>query len=104
MAKIHRRWTTEEDDILVQSIKDNPENIKDGIRKATTLIDRTFSSCINRYYTFLANPDSPKYRGTLFTLVGHTKHINGKVVSKHHTTISHKKSLWSKIKQLLKLG
>lgn len=103
------RWTTEEDKILVQAIKANPQNKEEAFKKAAKKLNRTKAACSNRWYQTLSNPYNKKYVGCAFTLIGHRNRLNNRtqyIPTKDNQLYKPEKvktSLWSKIKELLNL-
>lgn len=59
-----RKWTNEEDKVLVQLIEENPHNLSKCFLAASVSLNRTPSACTFRWYGVLSNPESPKYVGT----------------------------------------
>lgn len=107
MANTRTRWTKEEDKILVRAIKANPHNKEKAFRKAATkLKNRDAKSCSNRWYKMLSNPESKHYVGCMFTMIGIASRLDNRTLNRegaHVTPVKTKKSLWSKIKELLGL-
>lgn len=59
MAESRKRWTKEEDNILVQAIKANPHNIKEACKYvATKLEGRTSNACYKQWYKIKALANS----------------------------------------------
>lgn len=106
MAKF-KRWTNEEDTVLVQAIKANLHNRSQAFREAAAkLEDRDETSCSNRWYIVLGNPEHKKYVGCMFTMVGAKSKLDNRTSSRegvHITPTKTKKGLWAKIKTLLGL-
>lgn len=103
MANTRRRWTEEEDKILVQAIKANPHNKAEAFRQASTEMDRDEKSCANRWYKQLSNEYSKHYVGSLFTMIGYYSRLDNRTVNRkdvHITPIESSETLWSKIKRL----
>jgi hypothetical protein len=99
-----KRWTKQEDKILVQAIKANPQNRAKAFKIASKKLDRTVYACTYRWYSYLSNPESKHYVGCMFTLLGHTSKLDNRTVSTENYHISSKpleKGIWGKIKKLL---
>ena len=93
MANTRTRWTKEEDKILVRAIKANPHNKEKAFRKAATKLK-------NR------DAKSKHYVGCMFTMIGIASRLDNRTLNRecaHVTPVKTKKSLWSKIKELLGL-
>lgn len=103
MAK-GRKWTKEEDKILVQAIKVNPHNRVEAFRKAAAQLNRTVGAIHHRWYYILSNPENPNYVGCLFTLIGYKSNYNNRTVYSSQSSVSPdptKRGIWTKIKKLL---
>lgn len=99
-----KKWTKEEDNILVQAIKANPHNKAEAFRVASKKLNRNAKSCSNRWYNTLSNPESENYAGCMFTLIGHSSRLDNRTMATHNVQpIKTNKSLWGKIKELLGL-
>lgn len=103
-----KRWTEEEDNILVQAIKANPHNLSKVFKELyeTSLSHRTYKAIQYRWYYVLNNPYNKKYVGCLFTTIGlRSRYDNKKVYNIKSNTepVKHKVSIWNKIKSLLKI-
>lgn len=107
MKSTRKRWTKEEDEILVQAIKANPHNKSEAFRLASIeLTDRDETSCSNRWYKCLSNEYSKHYVGSLFTMIGHYSRLENRTINRENALITPTKNprgLWAKIKLLLKL-
>lgn len=102
--KKRKRWTTEEDKILVQAIKANPHNKEKAFKTAAKKLDRDNHSCKYRWYYYLSNPESKYYVGCLFTLIGTRSRLDNRTnESKYITPVKIKLSLWDRIKSLLSI-
>ena len=102
----YKRWTKEEDEILVQAIKAKPHNKAEVFRSLTGKLGRTESAIAYRWYYYLSNPESKYYVGCMFTMIGHATKMDNRTINREHVYIipePMKKGLWSKIKNLLGL-
>lgn len=54
MAKTNRKWTKEEEDILVQAVQANPHNLKQCFREVSKKIGRSESGITYHWYAVLA--------------------------------------------------
>lgn len=50
MSTVKRRWTKEEEEILVQAVKANPNNLQKVFREVAYVIERAAASVSSRYY------------------------------------------------------
>lgn len=50
MSMVKRRWTKEEEEILVQAVKANPNNLQKVFREVAYVIERAAASVSSRYY------------------------------------------------------
>lgn len=95
----NKKWTKEEEEILVQAIQANPHNISEALRTASATINRSFNACQFHWYGVLSPKNKPDKTGVSFVSIG--KHTICK--NRKNTTKPERYSLWSKIKRLLKL-
>lgn len=105
MAKF-KKWTAEEDNILVQAIIANPYNKAQVFRAIANQLNRTVKATEFRWYGVLSNPENKHYVGCLYTLVGIHSRLDNRTVYKDNYTMlpkQHSKSIWTKIKKLLSL-
>lgn len=96
-----KKWTNEENNILVQAITANPHNIQESCRYAATKLEgRTPKACIIHWYKVIAPANNPTKLGVSFLAVGpNTIYKNRKnSVSK---VKPEKYTLWKKIIKLL---
>lgn len=99
-----KRWTQEEDQVLVHFIKEEPLNKKAAFKKAAELLNRDVYSCKNRWYTALSNPESKYYVGACFTMLGiAAATVNRTRYSKKIQPIKIKESIWTRILKLLRI-
>lgn len=97
-----RRWTKEEDEILVQVIKDCPHNRSKAFNIAASILNRTVNAITQRWYNTLSNPESPKYTGCCFTMLGEASSlVNRSTITPKVIPKDHKPSIWYRIKKLL---
>lgn len=100
-----KKWTDEEDKILVQAIKANPHNKQQVFREIAEKTGHTVTSCSSRWYTILSNPEHKKYISEVcFTMVGVSSKLANRSINRdkvHIVPTKTKKGLWVKIKALL---
>ena len=75
MSEFHRRFTEEEDEVILSMIMNNPFNIAEALRQSAIQIGRSVASCNTRYYKVLTNPSHPvsqKYN-VVFMTVGNKR-------------------------------
>lgn len=91
----NRRWTAEEDSILLAEVSKSPQNLRKAFEATGELVNRTPEACSFRWYSSVRHNTS-----IAFTLVG----ANG--ASKNSklggTTKKVNKTLWERIKALFK--
>ena len=101
---IKKRWTKEEDRLLVQAITANPANIKEALMQVSKTLDRTFYACHLRWYRVLSITQNSTKASTLFMTVGSkTVYKNRKNSSNNSITKPIKSNLWNIIKKFLKI-
>lgn len=59
-----KKWTAEEDNMIVQAVKDNFDNLQKGFREVAEKLGRTTSAVSSRWYLALSNPESKAYVGS----------------------------------------
>lgn len=98
-----KRWTAEEDRVLIDQVKRHANNLEDGFREAARLLNRTKNACRYRwYYSTVHNPET----NICFATIGYrTKNVNRKIVSKKTSDNTERNSYhwWRSILKLLKL-
>ena len=99
-----RRWTEEEDTLLVQAITANPNNIKEALMQVSKTLNRTFYACNFRWYNVVSLTQNQTKTNTLFMTVGSkTVYKNRKNSSNNSITKPVKSNLWNTIKKFLKI-
>ena len=99
-----RRWTDEENNILVQAITANPHNIREACRHAATKLEgRTPRACIRRWYEVIAPANNPTKLGVSFLAVGPKTIYRNRKNSGSSTVQPEKSTLWTKIKKFIGL-
>lgn len=100
-----RRWTNEENNILVQAITANPHNIKEACRHAATKLEgRTIVACSTHWYRESSSMNNTTKLGVSFMTVGSkTIYKNRKNNSENSKIKPQSFTLWSKIKNFLRL-
>ena len=99
----NKRWTKEEEEILVQAIQANPHNISKALRTASAAINRSFKACSFHWYRVLSPKNNPNKIGISFVSIGPNtiyKNRKNRGVSMVQTG---KSTLWYRIKRLLKI-
>ena len=100
-----KRWTKEEDELLVNTIKESSFNLSEAFNKVSSELGRTTRAICYRWYCVLNNPEHPKYAGTCFTLISSARELrNGKTTSKNIKPVPLRPTIWNRIKKLLKLN
>lgn len=105
--KTRKRWTDEEDKVLVQLIEEYPQNLSNCFIMASERLERTKEACEFRWYGILSNPTHPKYIGTAFMAISKkrrsTNRKNHMTNISKYTPIKNKVSIWNKLLKLLRL-
>lgn len=100
---IKRRFTKEEDSLILSTVAENPHNLSKCFREIAIKINRGPKSIANRWYHYLSKKDSNDKTNTVFITVGKKKaFLNRKIVPEGMPEESYKvrKSLWEKLKNL----
>ena len=99
----NKKWTKEEEEILVQAIQANPHNISEALRTASATINRSFKACQFHWYAVLSPKDKPNRIGISFVSVGPNTIYKNRKNSGTSIVQPEKSTIWSRIKRLLKL-
>jgi hypothetical protein len=96
-----RKWTKEEEVILVQAVKANPHNLSKAFREVAEKLDRTDRAVSHQWY------NKTRINSVCFITVSQNKKLkNGKnyVPNCRHNNppTTSNKTLWEKLKTLLK--
>lgn len=96
-----RKWTTEEEQVLVDQITRSANNIKEALVKTSKLIDRTEAACMWHWYMVVSKR---KNSSVCFATIGYkTRNINRKVVRANTTDNTEVTTIswWKKVIKLL---
>ena len=102
-----KRWTSEEDNIIIKCIEEDPSNIVRATRRASLELGRSSGSVRNRWYTVIAPPNRSIKDNTVFATIGRNQfNPNRKIYSDNRSNrkqhpILKEDSLWHRIKNLL---
>ena len=99
----NKKWTKEEEEILVQAIQANPHNISEALRTVSATINRSFNACQIHWYSVLSPKNKPNKMGISFVSVGSNTVYKNRKNSGTSTVQPEKSTIWSRIKRLLKL-
>lgn len=96
-------WTKQEDRVLLNQIRKNPNNLREAFRKTANILERRdWLSCSKRWYSKYSNCPIENIEAICFTtLSSKTMTINNKN-SKKAKKYKTNKNLWDKIKGFLK--
>lgn len=67
---IKRRFTKEEDNLILSTVAENPHNLSKCFREIAIKINRDPKSIENRWYHYLSKKDSNDKTNTVFITVG----------------------------------
>ena len=101
-TKSNKRWTMEEEKVLVFQIQKNLGNLTKAFAETAELINRSEKAITLHYYEVIAKgkskvlPDSYVY----MTISANKAMVNKKIVNKEEDYINIKPSLWQRIKNL----
>ena len=99
----NKKWTKEEEEILVQAIQANPHNISEALKTASNTINRSFLACQFHWYGVLSPKDKPNKMGISFVSIGSNTVYKNRKNSGTSTIQPEKSTIWFRIKRLLKL-
>lgn len=97
-------WTEREDRTLVKLVKEHCCNKEMAFTLCSQKIKRSPAACSCRWYRDLSNPNSPKYRGVIFTMISKNTAISNRTSDTHRARVVSldDSSLWSRIKSLFR--
>lgn len=102
MEKTKKHYTNEEDKVIIDCVKRNPQNLLEAFRKAERLLEnRSLYSIQQRWYKKILKKLDTK----CFVTIGvESKNINRKIVTKctSDNTVSITETIWKKILKLFK--
>lgn len=99
-----KRWTKEEEDILVQAITANPHNITEACKYANTQLEgRTSSACVFHWYGVLAPAKNPTKTGIAFMAISPKTVYKNRKNSGNTFVKPERDTLWTKIKKFIGL-
>lgn len=88
----YRRWSKEEDEVLIEALKKSPFNKKRAFKATAEELGRTVDGCRLRWYTILSNPKHPKYGGIIFLTVSDAGALSNRSTLKKAKDIT----IWAK--------
>lgn len=97
--KSSKRWTIEEEQVLIAQIKKNPGNLTKAFDLAATKLDRTVKAIKMHYYLVIVTGKSKVDTSCVFMTISENKAIANRKNAKDINYIEIKPSLW---KQLIK--
>lgn len=100
-----RRWTEEEEVILVQAVQANPHNLSDCFRLVASRLNRTEKSVTLHWYMSLNAPRNPRVGVLFMTISNDSLYINRKnhFNGVHVRPINYNEEQWQRIKELLNI-
>lgn len=98
-----KRWTKEEEEILVQAIAANPHNIVEACKKVSVQLNRTYIACARHWYSKISPANNPtKTSVTFMTISSKTVCKNRKNSNSKYTKLE-KSTLWEKLMKFIGL-
>jgi hypothetical protein len=92
-----KRWSTEEEQVVIDLIIQNPNNLNKAFRRAAIILNRTPYSCKLRWYKYLSKRETTP---VCFVTIGKK---NKSINSKNGKSIKSTTTIWRKILNLLKI-
>ena len=92
-----RPWTEEEKELLIEAVKDNPQNYSKAFREVSAITGRSIMCVSSYWYNVLS-----KHQGVWMAVVTENKMIPNKKILRgdsNNTSVT-TISLWQKIKRL----
>lgn len=97
-----RKWTTEEERVLIDQITRNANNLREAFRRTARLTDRSEKACELHWYLVVSKRDNTS---VCFTTIGYkTKNVNRKNVASNTSDNTEKTTVawWRKFLTFLK--
>lgn len=98
-----RKWTKEEEEILVQAIEANPHNIMDVFRCVSAKLGRTENACRIHWYQVMSPANNPTKLGVSFLAIGPKSVYKNRKNSGNAFIKPEENTLWMKIKKFIGL-
>ena len=102
MTKKKRKWTTEEERVLVDQITRSANNLTEAFRRTSRLVGRTEAACAYHWYYVVSKREDPS---VCFVTIGQkTKNVNRKNVASNTSDNTEKISTrwWRRFLNFLK--
>lgn len=94
-----KRWTKEEDKVLLESVKAAPHNLKQAFKQASSKLNRSATACTSRWYTELSKRKESE--NVAFMCVSAKKmSVNRKTLSEDNSPEA--PSLWKRVMNFIK--
>ena len=94
-SRKHKRWTDQEDRVLIAQVSRSPENLRKAYERAARLLERTPLACQYRWTQHLRDS-----KAVAFTLVGSAYAMKNSKVRGEKRRM--RKSIWTWIMELFK--
>lgn len=96
----NKKWTIEEEKVLIAQIQKNPGNLKKAFICTTELIQRTERAIALHYYNIMIKNKSKLPKSYMYMTISKDKAlVNKKVTRKEENYIKINPTLWDKIKK-----
>lgn len=97
-----KRWTIEEERVLIDQITRNANNITEAFRRTSRLIDRTEAACVYHWYQVISKRENPSV--CFVTVSQKTKNVNRKNVTSNTSDNTEKTTIswWRRFLDFLK--
>lgn len=98
-----RRFTEEEDRVILSKIGENPSNVAQCLRELSAELDRSFSTLQTRWYRVLAKKDMNNKTNTMFMTYGRKSMNPNRKIARENTQqpIEVRRSKWRRILDIL---
>lgn len=98
-----RRWTKEEEELIVKAMQNNPGNYTKAFRETAEQIGRTYRAVQYHWYGKMSPASNPTKSGILVTLLTPTYKYDNRKNSGTAISQPQKSTLWTKIKKFIGL-
>ena len=100
MATVKRRWTNDEEQVIISKVRQYPNNLTKAFREASVELERSERAICQHWYNVIRNNEI-----VFMTIGSKTKNINTKntIQGGYDNTEKVKVSIWRRILKLLGL-
>lgn len=91
----NKKWSNDEEEVVISCVKESPENLKEAFTKASTMINRTPSAITTRWYDTISN-NADKH-STCFMCISKRKYARNRKNVKKDIPAHTNNSIWGRL-------